>query len=346
VVGQAKSLKGIITTDEAVGDFESRLSASIAGTAPADADGFRPGVGRITGAALKAVWDANAKSGGIPSGNDFRVPGVGVKDVDASGNLVAPVRDAEEYALPMKPVFLTALVPAKAIESNDFTYIVQKTRDNRAAVVADGGTKPTSIYDFDEKTGTLDVIAHMSEAIKNRLLQDRASLQSWIYGETALGLELAAESELVDTILSDMAVQSQSFSTDILTSIRKGVTKLQTKYVRPDFLAISIEDAEVMDLERYTFDGHFIFDGPRSAGPNGPVWSVPLVINDAVPQGSAIMGSAQVGLRRYVNGQAMWALDTLTGFEVNTTRSRLEQRSKSVVTRPFAVVVVDLGTGS
>ncbi len=89
-----------------------------------------------------------------------------------------------------------------------------------------------------------------------------------------------------------------------------------------------------------------MFDGPRTAGPNGDVWGVRLVKNDSVVTGTAIMGSAAAGLRRYVNGQADWALDTLSGFEVNTTRSRLEQRSKSVVTRPFAIVAIDLGTGS
>jgi len=43
---------------------------------------------------------------------------------------------------------------------------------------------------------------------------------------------------------------------------------------------------------------------------------------------------------------ADWSIDTLSGFEVNTTRSRLEQRSKSVVTRPFALVVIQTRIGS
>src|SRR5437763_258265 len=126
--------------------------------------------------------------------------------VDEAGTLAAPYRDPEDYVLPMKPSLLTALVPAKLITSNDFTYLVQRSRDNRAAVVPDGATKPTSIYDFDEKSGTLDTIAHMSEPIKNRLLQDRAGLASWLYGEMALGLDLAAEAELVSTIMSDTDV--------------------------------------------------------------------------------------------------------------------------------------------
>ena len=39
-------------------------------------------------------------------------------------------------------------------------------------------------------------------------------------------------------------------------------------------------------------------------------------------------------------------VDTATGFETNETRMRLEGRSKTAIVRPFAVVVIDLGTGS
>jgi HK97 family phage major capsid protein len=345
LVKYGKTLRELVKNEQTIDDGYARLSAMMEGSVgPETEDGFAPGVGRITGAALKAVWEANAKSGGIPSGNDFRVPSVRAKDVDASGLLVAPVRDAEEYTLPMKPSLLTAFVPAKTIESNDFTYLVQKTRDNQATVVADGAGKPTSKYDFDEKSGTLDTIAHMSEFIKNRLLQDKVNLSTWLYGEMALGLDLAAEAELVAAILADTDVQSQLFVTNFITTVRKAVTKLQAKYVKADFLAVSLEDAEALDLAADGID-RFYFAGPQGSG-SSPLWSVPVVANDAIPAGTAIMGSASAGLRRYVNGMAMWAVDTLTEFETNQTRSRLEQRSKSVVTRPFTLVVIETALGS
>ncbi len=346
-VATGKRLQKRLQEIQEIDAFTSLFGDASAGAEGTEtADGFAPGRGRITGAALKAVWDATSKAGGIPSSNDLKVPGVGFKDIDGGSGLLVPAqRDVEEYTLPMKPSLLTAFVPSKLITSNDFTFIRQSARVNRAAVVADGATKPTSTYTLDEVAGTLDTIAHMSEPVMNRILSDKAGLQSFLAMEMAMGLDLAAESELVAAILA-ADIQAQTFSVDALTSIRKGLTKLEAVYVRPDFIAVSLEDAESLDLARYTVDGHFVFDGPRTAGPNGDVWGVRLVKNDSVVTGTAIMGSAAAGLRRYVNGQADWALDTLSGFEVNTTRSRLEQRSKSVVTRPFAIVAIDLGTGS
>ena len=112
----------------------------------------------------------------------------------------------------------------------------------------------------------------------------------------------------------------------------------------PDFVAVSLEDGEALDL---TVDGinRFYFAGPKETGAS-PVWSVRAIVNDAVPTGTAVMGNASSALRRYVNGSADWMLDTLTGFETNETRSRLEQRSKSVIVRPFALVVIETGLGS
>lgn len=339
----AKRIEGLQTMEK----FESESFGTRPSDTVEDEDGFAPGLGAITGGSLKAVWNAASKAGGIPSGNDFKVPGVGYKEIVSGGGLLAaPVRDLEDYTLPMKPSLITNIAPSKLIGSNDFTYIVQTVRSNQAAVVPDGETKPTSVYTFAERSGKLETIAHMSEPIANRILQDKSGLASFLYAEMAQGLALAAEAELVDTVLADLAVQSQAFVTDAFVTFRKAVTKLQAKYMRADFLAISLVDAEALDLERYTFDGHFVFDGPRSAGPDGPVWSVPLIINDALPVGTAVMGNAAQSLRRYVNGVADFAVDTLSGFDVNTTRTRLEQRSKSVVVRPFGLVVIDTGNGS
>jgi HK97 family phage major capsid protein len=286
---------GYVATGDALDSFASSVGPGGFGKTE---DGFEPGLGKITTQALATVWKANAKSGGIPSGNDFRVPGVGFKDVDASGLLVPAARDSEMYGIPAKPAFLHEIAPSKLITSNDFTYLRQTTRTNLADVVPDGDQKPTSIYKWSEFTGTLDTIAHLSEYIKSRLLADQMGLLSWLNSEMALGLSLAAEAELIATLTADANVLTQVFATDALTSIRKGLTQLQNKFVRPDFLAFGTAEAESLDLATYVEDGRFVFDGPRNAGPGGSIWSVPLVVNPAIRAGFAYMGSAQLALRR------------------------------------------------
>jgi hypothetical protein len=351
VMVQGEQLKTIVEHEDLVSGFTGSVSSVISGrTGVKDNEGFAPGVGRITAGALKKTWDTATKGGNIPSGSAYKVPMSGSKDLDGDSNArIEPVfHDPEDYLDPMKPLFLTDIVPAKVITgTNSFEYRRQSVRDNRAAVVPDGGTKPVSKYNLEIRTGELDTIAHMSDDIKTRVLADEVGLTTWLSSEMANGLALASEAELMAVILADMEVLSQGFVTDEFTSLRKGLTKLQKQYVRPDFLAVGYDTAEALDLARYTGgDEHFVLDGPRAAGPTGQLWSTTLVINDAVPANLAIIGSSAAGLRRFVNGFASWMLDPYTGFSENLVRSRLESREKSVVVRPFALCVVALTVGS
>jgi hypothetical protein len=43
-----------------------------------------------------------------------------------------------------------------------------------------------------------------------------------------------------------------------------------------------------------------------------------------------------------VNGYASWAIDSMSEFDTNQVRARLEQREKSVIVRPFALVRIDI----
>jgi hypothetical protein len=75
------------------------------------------------------------------------------------------------------------------------------------------------------------------------------------------------------------------------------------------------------------------------------VWSAKVIANTAIPQGTAVLASFANGLRRYTSEQHALSVDTASGFANNTTRMRLEGRSKTVVVQPFAVCIIDLGTG-
>jgi hypothetical protein len=354
LIKYGQTLREIAKTDQAIDEFTGNVSRAIGGAAATpDAEGFAPGVGRITTKALKTVWDAHSKGGNVPSGQAFKVPGYGTKDIDSGtpdgGERIEPLyRDPEDYLLPMRPSFLTQIVPAKVVTgSNSFEYRRQSVRDNRAAVVDDGDTKPVSKYELTMENGSLDTIATMSDDIKTRVLQDEGGLMSWLSSEMSNGISLASEAELIAAILGDVLVQSQTFDTDAFTSLRKALTKLEKVFVTPDFVAVGLDTAEAMDLARYMGgDEHFVLDGPRAAGPTGAIWSTRLIKNPAIPEGIAVLGSAHAALRRYVNGAADWMIDPYTGFGENLVRARLEVREKSVVVAPFALVVVEVALGS
>jgi HK97 family phage major capsid protein len=327
---EIKQKRGGITEDD-VNKIVSRAKGprDDLGDAFADPE-FKLGVGRFTG---KAIYDATKERFARS------------KAVIESGTMLVPAsRDGELYTDPQAPRFVQDLIPSKLEASKTTTYIRQSARDNQAAVVPEGTQKPTSTYTLSEEEATVQQFAHLSEFVTNSLFEDASMLMGWLQSEMSYGLDLAIEADAVATIIADPGILTQVFATDIFTSIRKGVTKLQKSpnFITPTIMLLAPEDAEAIDLEQ---DGQqrYYFEGPKGAG-SSPVWSVPVLVTDAAVRGSALLMNPGAGLRRYVRGTAKFDIDALTNFDVNETRCRLESRSVTVVNRPFAICLVDIGT--
>jgi HK97 family phage major capsid protein len=322
IVDKAKALK----REKAIDEF-TKGGRRNDGDSFTDPD-FQVGVGRITG---KAIHDAISSR--LARG----------KAVIEGGSVLVPAaRDSELYDEPKQPRFVQDLIPAKLEPSKTTTYLRQSVRTNLAAVVPEGTLKPTSIYTLSEEEATVKQFAHMSEYVPNALFQDASMLMGWLQSELAYGLDLAVEADAIATIIADGGIQTQPFATDIFTTVRKAVTKMQKVFVQPTIMVIAPEDAEVIDLIQDGQDRYY-FNGPQGAG-GSPIWSVPVLVTDAAVQGSALLMNPAAGLRRYVRGTAQADIDPYTRFDFNETRVRLESRSVVAVNRPFAIVLADIGT--
>jgi HK97 family phage major capsid protein len=89
-------------------------------------------------------------------------------------------------------------IPAQIVrEPPTFAYLRQTTRTNNAAPVADGATKPTSVYGLTRAEDRLRVIAHLSEPINKYHLEDAADLRVFVDNELGYGLDLAVEQQLL-----------------------------------------------------------------------------------------------------------------------------------------------------
>jgi hypothetical protein len=296
-------------------------------------DSFTVGAWRHTGA---AIHDA------------LKASGFGQKALVATGSLaVEAVRDDEIYADIEAPTYVQDLIPSKLIESNNVTFLRQTTRTHLADVVADGATKPTSIYTLTEVAAALEVIAHLSEFFPNRLFEDSDALRQFLQDEMAAGVEVAAEAEAVDALLTTSGIQVQAFDTNAIRSIRKAVTKLRTVNVRPDVLIMNLSDAEALDLTQDA-QQRFYFGGPANSGfadDRAGVWSVPVIQTAAITAGMAILANLRQAARRYVrDASGRFDIDASTQFATNQSRVRLERREVTVVVRPFSVCSVDVLT--
>lgn len=235
--------------------------------------------------------------------------------------------------------------------SNTFSYLRQTVRTNNAAPVADSAVKPTSIYTVAEIEDRYRVIAHLSEAIPQRYFHDDKTLADFLASEMALGLERAVEAqaltgagtgENLTGILSTSGIQVQAWATDLLTTTRQALTKLQVSGMTPTAWAVNPADAEKFDLLREgTGDGAFLLGGPGT-GAAASLWTIPRVPSNAVPAGTALLadwGQAQLQVRQ----DATLHIDTSGAlFTKNEAIFRMEGRFGIAVKRPSAFVSVDL----
>jgi hypothetical protein len=112
--------------------------------------------------AAEAIWKANGEKRAVVA-SSIDIP-----------SLVEP--EVVPMNRPLRVIDL--FVDRQQIGGNSFEYYKQTTRTNGAAVVADGSTKPTSTLTVTPVEDRCRVIAHLSEAISNRLLFDHQSLRS------------------------------------------------------------------------------------------------------------------------------------------------------------------------
>ncbi|BBY43584.1 phage major capsid protein [Mycolicibacterium celeriflavum] len=275
----------------------------------------------------------------------------------SSGSVDVPVLVDPAVTPKARPTRLVDLLVNRAtVQSNAFEYFRQTVRTNNAAPVADLGSKPTSVFTVEPVEDRARVIAHLSEEIPIRLWQDAAEVVRWLETEMTEGVLDALESQVVSGsgtgenmtgILTVAGTTAVPFATDVVTTLRKGVTALQTIGVMPNAWVVSPADAEAIDLTKEAADGvGFLLDGftdgnAGSANVFGPT-SIQRVVSPSVPTGTAILADWSQ-IRLYV--RESMRLDVDAGgdhFAKNAAVMRAEARIGLGHLRPASFALIDL----
>ncbi|MGP5678489.1 phage major capsid protein [Glutamicibacter arilaitensis] len=235
--------------------------------------------------------------------------------------------------------------------SNTYSYLRQTVRDNKAAPVADGATKPTSVYTFKEIEDRYRVIAHVSEPLPQRFFHDDATLGQFLGDEMGYGLQRAVEAQALSGdglgenftgLLNASGINSQAWASDLLTTLRKAVTTLQGIGSAPTALVLNPVDAERVDLLREGVDSGKYLIGDPAADSARALWEVPRVTSVAVPAGTAVLGDwDRVDL--LTRQEATLHVDTGGAlFDKNQVKFRVEGRFGLEVKQPDAFVKIDI----
>lgn len=241
---------------------------------------------------------------------------------------------------------------AEATSSAAPTVTVDGNAQSGVALVnnAGGGYKPEGAWAFERVTATVKTIAEWVPATK-RSLSDAGQLEGLINDELRKDIEEREDTQILNGdgsgenltgILNTSGIQTQSFSTDLFQSVRKGITKAKTVgRVNPTGIVMNPSDVELVDLAQDANDRYYGL-GPFAMGPR-TLWGVPVVESEAITAGNALLGDFSKAVLWDREQTTVTMTDSHADFFVrNLVAILAEERVAFAVTRPKAFVNVDI----
>lgn len=266
---------------------------------------------------------------------------------------------------------LRDLVSVRTTSSDTVEYVEQTSHTNNAAAVAEattsdlpdvnaggtalenpdgGGYKPEGSWAFARKTATVKTIAEWVPATK-RSLADAGQLEGLINDELRKDIEEEEDDQILNGngsgenltgILNTSNIQTQSYTTDLFTTVRKAITKARTVgRVNPNGIVMNPADVETMDLARdgaSAGQGKFLGAGPFAMGPR-TLWGIPVVESEAISAKHALVGDFSKAVLWDRQQTTVTMTDSHADFFIrNLVAILAEERVAFAVTRPKAFV--------
>jgi HK97 family phage major capsid protein len=187
--------------------------------------------------------------------------------------------------------------------------------------------------------------------ITKRALADVGQLEGLINDELRIDIAEAEENQILNGdgtgdnftgILATSGIQAPAFATDLVTSIRKGITLARTVgRVNPNAILMNPSDAESVDLLKDT-TGQYYYGGPQGLGPR-TMWGLPIVESESQPAGFATLGDWSKAVIWDREQTTITFSDSHADFFVrNLVAVLAEERLAFGVVRPSAFVKVDI----
>ena len=269
--------------------------------------------------------------------------------------------DYQDIYVPVaqRPLTIVDLIDVVSTESDLVEYVRQTARTNAAAPTAEAtstsdGAKPESGTAFAKVTAGAETIAHWEPATK-RALSDVGQLRGIIDQDLRYGLNEELEDQVVNGdgespnltgIFNTSSIQTQAYTTDLFTTTRKAVTKMQTVAMEePNGWTFNASDWETFELLKDD-QGRFYFGGPFATGPR-TLWGYPPTICHAMLSGHAFLANFRRCKLWMREGITITATDSHSDFFIRNLIAILaELRAAFGVTKPSAIVKLSLNAAS
>lgn len=334
LMAKADDLAAQIKTQQAAGDELLRQVSSL---------GVPPGSGVVKSGRLsfKSMTRRVVEKEGTPRG---------VKSLISDGSQVVGL-DLIAEPKPMEKALsgLLDAIPAQVAPRN-YGYLSQTTRTNNAAPVADGDTKPTSVYGLTQEKGELVVVAHLSEPVNTYWLEDNPALMQFVQSELVYGLQAAVEAQILtgdgtDANMTGIAnttgIQTEAFDTDGVVTARNALGAAEVLGFEGGSYVLHPDDWKAIELKTLT-DGAYMMNDAPIVRATRRLWGVPVVLSTALTAGTGYyLADGSVTLFTDQSARVEWAV-TGDGFKKNEVTARAEGRFNVGVLRPKGCVEMTL----
>lgn len=245
-----------------------------------------------------------------------------------------------------RPIQLLDILPTAMIGMDTVKYMEETTRTHAAAEANEGAAYAESTFTFAERSVPIEKITD-SLPVTDEQLKDALMIEGYINSRLAFGVRQRLDSQCLNGngtapnlrgILNVAGIQTQAKGADpVMDAIYKAMVKIRLiGRAMPTHSNIHPLDMQDIRLTR-TADGIYIFGSPMDAGPTR-LWGLPVVENDALTEGTALVGSFEPSWITLFERQGIEIAMGYVGtqFTQGLRTIRADMRAALVVMRPTA----------
>jgi HK97 family phage major capsid protein len=270
----------------------------------------------------------------------------------SGGAFVVEDRQAGYVDIPRRPLVVADLVTVGDTDSDAVEYVELTSRTNAAAETPEAtstgdaaANAPESGLAFAVKIANVREITHYIPATR-RALADAGQLRTIVDQELRDGILERLDSQLVvgdgtgenlRGILNTPGLLSQLIGTDSLVdAIHKAITQVVLQNHVPDAVLFHPTDWQTVRLSKDS-NGQYLFGPPSQAGAT-TIWGYPVVLSQAVPAGTTLVGAFRRGATLWVrSGVTIAATDAHADWFIRRLVAVLASyRAAFAVQRPKA----------
>lgn len=277
-------------------------------------------------------------------------------DSTSAGAFVIADRFPELVTLGRQPIRILDLIRILQTSSDLVEYVAQTSRTNNADTVAeatatgdDSGVKPESAAAFVVRNAPVVTIANWIP-VTRQAVADVPQIRGIIDTELRDNLRETLADKVVNGtggtditgILQTSGRQTQSFSTNILTTTRKAKTIVRTVgRAIPEAYVLNPADWETIDLLQDN-EARYFYGGPAQVG-TPRLWGLPVAEEEAVASGTGIVGQFTKAILWDREAAQIYVSDSHADFFIRNLLAILaELRAAFALTQPTAIVEIDL----